>query len=59
MLSHNVCVSVCVMNHLFPQRYSVDFTARPDEANIPLSTIEPDLPGDTVPQNGQSNTNDL
>ncbi|GLD52141.1 uncharacterized protein AKAME5_000508400 [Lates japonicus] len=35
-------------------RYSVDFTARPDEANIPLSTIEPDLPGDTVPQNAEA-----
>ncbi|XP_049900456.1 translation initiation factor IF-2 isoform X1 [Epinephelus moara] len=34
------------------RRYSVDFTSRPDEANIPLSTIEPELPIDSAPQNG-------
>lgn len=49
-------ICVCVVNPLFLQRYSVDFTSRPDEANIPLSTMEPELPIDTVSQNGQSNT---
>ncbi|XP_075889094.1 uncharacterized protein LOC142892722 [Nelusetta ayraudi] len=34
------------------RRYSVDFTSRPDEANIPLSTMEPDPPVDTAFQNG-------
>lgn len=34
------------------RRYSVDFTSRPEEANIPLSTVEPDPPVDTVFQNG-------
>nr|XP_046271657.1 uncharacterized protein si:dkey-27h10.2 [Scatophagus argus] len=34
------------------RRYSVDFTSRPDEANIPLSTVEPELPVDAGPQNG-------
>ncbi|XP_040893220.1 endochitinase 2 [Toxotes jaculatrix] len=34
------------------RRYSVDFTPSPDGANIPLSTVEPELPVDTVPQNG-------
>ncbi|XP_018546466.1 uncharacterized protein si:dkey-27h10.2 isoform X2 [Lates calcarifer] len=42
----------CYITRRRGRRYSVDFTARPDEANIPLSTIDPDLPGDTVPQNG-------
>ncbi|XP_056264710.1 uncharacterized protein LOC130189796 [Pseudoliparis swirei] len=31
---------------------SVDFTSRPDESNILLRTMEPDLPIDAVPQNG-------
>ncbi|XP_034544863.1 AAC-rich mRNA clone AAC11 protein [Notolabrus celidotus] len=34
------------------RRYSVDLTSRPDEANIPLSTVEPELLIDAVPQNG-------
>lgn len=34
------------------RRYSVDLTSRPDEANIPLSTVEPELHIDAVPQNG-------
>ncbi|XP_008300899.1 cell wall protein DAN4 [Stegastes partitus] len=34
------------------RRYSVDFTSRPDEANIPLSTMDPELPLESVPQNG-------
>ncbi|XP_037620025.1 major latex allergen Hev b 5 [Sebastes umbrosus] len=34
------------------RRHSVDFTSRPDEAHIPLSTVEPELPGDAAPQNG-------
>ncbi|XP_034413028.1 uncharacterized protein LOC117747697 isoform X1 [Cyclopterus lumpus] len=34
------------------RRASVDFTSRQDEANIPLSTVEPELPIDAVPQNG-------
>ena len=42
---------------VFLQRYSVDFNSRPDGANIPLSTVEPELPIDAVPQNGQSTHN--
>ncbi|XP_040002861.1 uncharacterized protein si:dkey-27h10.2 isoform X4 [Xiphias gladius] len=34
------------------RRYSVDFSSRPDETNIPLSTVQPELTGDTVSQNG-------
>lgn len=34
------------------RRYSVDFTSRPEEANIPLSTMEPDLPVDTAFHSG-------
>ncbi|KAE8277654.1 hypothetical protein D5F01_LYC24352 [Larimichthys crocea] len=34
------------------RRYSVDFASRPDEINIPLSAVEPELPADTVSQNG-------
>lgn len=34
------------------RRYSVDLTSRPDEANIPLSAVEPEMHIDTVPQNG-------
>nr|XP_043885296.1 uncharacterized protein si:dkey-27h10.2 isoform X2 [Solea senegalensis] len=33
--------------------YSVDITARQDDINIPLSTVEPELPADTVPQNAE------
>ncbi|XP_053275202.1 uncharacterized protein si:dkey-27h10.2 [Pleuronectes platessa] len=34
------------------RRYSVDFTSRQDEANIPLSIVDHELPADTVSQNG-------
>ncbi|XP_035493476.2 uncharacterized protein si:dkey-27h10.2 [Scophthalmus maximus] len=34
------------------RRYSVDFTSRQDEANIPLSIVDPQMPADTVSQNG-------
>lgn len=34
------------------RRYSVDFTSRPDETNIPLSAVEPEAPADTLPFNG-------
>ncbi|XP_067441047.1 serine-rich adhesin for platelets [Thunnus thynnus] len=34
------------------RRYSVDFNSRPDEANIPLSTIPSEMPPDNAPQNG-------
>ncbi len=50
-----ICVFLCV----FLQRYSVDLTSRPDEANIPLSTMEPEQHIDTVSQNGQSDTSTL
>lgn len=39
------------------QRYSVDFNSRADDANIPLSTVEPEPTADAVTQNGQSRTN--
>lgn len=39
-----------LFNSMFLQRYSVDFTSRPEEANIPLSAVEP---VDTAFQNGQ------
>lgn len=48
-----VALTCVFLNLLCSQRYSVDSTSRPDEANIPLSTMEPT---DTAPQNGQSNT---
>lgn len=34
------------------RRYSVDFTTRQEDANIPLSTVDPEMPGDPSPQNG-------
>lgn len=43
---------VCYFTRKRGRRYSVDFTSRHDEANIPLSTVEPALPVDTVSQNG-------
>lgn len=47
-------LSFCVLNPLFPQRYSVDPTSRAEEVNIPLSTVEPaEAPADTFFQNGQ------
>ncbi|XP_026158722.1 uncharacterized protein C11orf24 [Mastacembelus armatus] len=42
----------CYFTRKRGRRYSVDFTSRADEANIPLSTVEPDLTVDTVSQNG-------
>ncbi|XP_031132788.1 translation initiation factor IF-2 isoform X2 [Sander lucioperca] len=47
-----VCGAACFFARKRGRRYSVDFTSRPDEANIPLSTMEPELPIDTVSQNG-------
>ncbi|TNM85825.1 hypothetical protein fugu_008096, partial [Takifugu bimaculatus] len=35
-----------------PSSYSVDFNSRGDDANIPLSTVEPELTADAVTQNG-------
>lgn len=49
-----LCFCLCVLTPL--QRYSVDFTSRADEANIPLSPVEPNFPGDSVFVNGQCNT---
>ncbi|XP_070846784.1 uncharacterized protein [Chaetodon trifascialis] len=43
---------VCYFTRKRGRRYSVDFTSRHDEANIPLSTVEPVPPVDTVSQNG-------
>ncbi|XP_061778959.1 uncharacterized protein [Nerophis lumbriciformis] len=34
------------------RRYSVDFHSRPDEANVPLSTVEPEAPVDSASHNG-------
>ncbi|XP_061888310.1 uncharacterized protein si:dkey-27h10.2 isoform X2 [Entelurus aequoreus] len=34
------------------RRYSVDFHSRPDEANVPLSTVEPAVPVDSASHNG-------
>lgn len=39
---------VCYVARSRARRYSVDFTSRPDEAHIPLSTVE----ADAVPHNG-------
>ncbi|TDH16332.1 hypothetical protein EPR50_G00018710 [Perca flavescens] len=47
-----VCGVACYFARKRGRRYSVDFTSRPDEANIPLSTVEPELPIDTTSQNG-------
>nr|XP_020484254.1 cell wall protein RTB1-like [Labrus bergylta] len=43
---------VCFFARKRGRRYSVDFTSRPDDANIPLSIVDPELPINTVPQNG-------
>ncbi|XP_023259997.1 cell wall protein DAN4-like [Seriola lalandi dorsalis] len=42
----------CFLARKRARRYSVEFTSRPDEANIPLSTVEPVDPADAVAQNG-------
>ncbi|XP_022593960.1 mucin-5AC-like [Seriola dumerili] len=42
----------CLLARRRGRRYSVEFTSRPDEANIPLSTVEPVDPADAVAQNG-------
>ncbi|XP_035021930.2 proteoglycan 4 [Hippoglossus stenolepis] len=44
-------VACCVVRKR-GRRYSVDFTSRQDEANIPLSIVDHELPADTVSQNG-------
>ncbi|XP_078118723.1 uncharacterized protein LOC144525613 [Sander vitreus] len=49
-----VCGAACFFARKRGRRYSVDFTSRPDEANIPLSTMEPELPIDTVSQNAEA-----
>ncbi|XP_035765934.1 salivary glue protein Sgs-3 [Neolamprologus brichardi] len=41
----------CYVTQKRRRRYSVDFSSRQDEVNIPLSTVEP---VDTAPQNGSS-----
>lgn len=51
-----MALTVCVSGS--PQRYSVDFSSRPDEANIPLSTVDPVDPADAGSQNGQSKSID-
>lgn len=51
-----LCFCLCVLTPLLLQRYSVDFSSRADEANIPLSPVEPNFPGDRVSVNGQFNT---
>ncbi|XP_034045213.1 uncharacterized protein si:dkey-27h10.2 [Thalassophryne amazonica] len=47
-----VFVLVCYFARKRGRRYSVDFASRPDEANIPLSAIEPEVPAGAAPQNG-------
>ncbi|KAK2817186.1 hypothetical protein Q5P01_025377 [Channa striata] len=42
----------CFFGQRRARRYSVDPTFKPDEANIPLSTIDPDLPIEASSQNG-------
>lgn len=44
------CVA-CFFSRKRGRNYSIDLTSRPDEANIPLSTVEPE-PLDSGPQNG-------
>ncbi|XP_040002858.1 uncharacterized protein si:dkey-27h10.2 isoform X2 [Xiphias gladius] len=46
------CLVACYLARRRGRRYSVDFSSRPDETNIPLSTVQPELTGDTVSQNG-------
>ncbi|XP_068178417.1 uncharacterized protein si:dkey-27h10.2 [Antennarius striatus] len=43
---------VCYVVRKRGRRYSVDFSSRPDEANIPLSVMDPELPREAMPQNG-------
>ncbi|KAM4585277.1 uncharacterized protein PAE49_004566 [Odontesthes bonariensis] len=45
-----VCCFLCVRKR--GRRYSVDLTSRQDEASIPLSTMRPEFPADTMPENG-------
>nr|XP_020447484.1 uncharacterized protein LOC109955553 isoform X2 [Monopterus albus] len=45
-------IACCFLRKRRERRYSVDLTSRPDEANIPLSTVEPELHIDSVSQNG-------
>ncbi|XP_071768297.2 uncharacterized protein LOC139921824 [Centroberyx gerrardi] len=42
----------CYISRKRARRYSVDFHSRPDDAQIPLSTVEPDAHVDSVSQNG-------
>lgn len=51
-----LCFCLCVLTPLLLQRYSADFSSRADEANIPLSPVEPNFPGERVSVNGQFNT---
>ncbi|XP_029950218.1 probable endo-1,3(4)-beta-glucanase AFLA_105200 [Salarias fasciatus] len=47
-----VFAGACYLARRRGRRYSVDFTSRPDETNIPLSAVEPEAPADTLPYNG-------
>ncbi|XP_077427175.1 uncharacterized protein LOC144055238 isoform X2 [Vanacampus margaritifer] len=42
----------CYISKRRAKRYAVDFSSRADEANVPLSPVEPMLANDTAPQNG-------
>ncbi|XP_013863269.1 protein P54 [Austrofundulus limnaeus] len=44
--------AVCFFTRRRVRRYSVDLTHRADEANIPLSALEPELPAEALPPNG-------
>ncbi|KAJ0033698.1 hypothetical protein NQD34_000805 [Periophthalmus magnuspinnatus] len=43
---------VCFVTRRRARRYSVDLSSRPDEAQIPLSTVEPEGPVETATANG-------
>lgn len=52
ILGFLVLGGACYFTRKRSRRYSVDLHSRPDDAQIPLSTVEPEVPADTTPQNG-------
>ncbi|XP_053182220.1 uncharacterized protein si:dkey-27h10.2 [Scomber japonicus] len=47
-----VFLIACLLAKKRGRRYSVEFNSRPDDTNIPLSTMQPEMPADSTSQNG-------
>ncbi|XP_062289722.1 uncharacterized protein si:dkey-27h10.2 [Scomber scombrus] len=47
-----VFLIACLFAKKRGRRYSVDFNSRPDDTNIPLSTMQPEMTADSASQNG-------